>query len=101
MSSIVSEAVGSVKVGVRSASRRFVKRLRVLEQAGQDVLEYAGMLVVVAFVIVGLFTLPIGSAIEGGIASAYNAVFQTSHTYTPPSPVTPPAVPSGTNGAHH
>jgi hypothetical protein len=72
----------------RSAARgagRAADRLR-REQTGQDVLEYVGMIVLVAAVIALLFSLDLPTKAADAIASAINSVFSQGHsTYTAPT----------------
>jgi hypothetical protein len=73
----------------RSAAR-IGERLR-REQTGQDVLEYAGMIVLVAAVIVLLFTLNVPNTIATAVAHAVNAIVSNgSSSYTPPKAIQDP-----------
>lgn len=73
-------------VGVRRAADRLRR-----EQTGQDVLEYAGMIVLVAVVIALLFSLHVPTTVAHAIANAVNAIVSgKSSTYSAPPSVTVP-----------
>jgi hypothetical protein len=56
------------------------------EQSGQDVLEYAGMIVLVATVIALLFALNVPTAIHNAVRSAVNSIFSRgSSSYSAPT----------------
>lgn len=77
-------ARSAAKPVARGASRVAHRLHR--EQTGQDVLEYAGMIVLVAAVIALLFTLDLPQKVASAIASAVNSVFsQGSSQYSAPS----------------
>lgn len=81
-----------IRVAVGYYSRRcgaqIGDRLR-REQTGQDVLEYAGMIVLVAAVIVLLFTLNVPTTIGNAIGNAINAIVSNGKTsYSAPPPIT-------------
>lgn len=70
----------SVARGAGRAADRFRR-----EQTGQDVLEYVGMIVLIAAVIALLFTLNLPTKVADAIASAINSVFSQGNTsYTAP-----------------
>ncbi len=63
-------------------ARRATDRLR-REQTGQDVIEYAGMIVLVAAVIVALFQLGIPNTVKGAVTSALHSIFGSDPGSTP------------------
>lgn len=78
----------ALRYGRRAVGKRVVERLR-REQTGQDVLEYAGMIVLVAALVAVLFTLGVPDAIAHAVASAVNSIVSNGKSsYTPPQPVT-------------
>jgi len=81
----------SIRRHAVASAGRAGDRLR-REQTGQDVLEYAGMIVLVAVVIALLFSLNVPSTIGHAIANAVNAIVSgKSSTYSAPNSVTVPA----------
>jgi Flp pilus assembly pilin Flp len=75
---------------VARGSARVARRLQ-REQTGQDVLEYAGMIVLVAAVIALLFTLNVPSTIATAVAHAVNSIVSNgSSSYTPPKAIQDP-----------
>jgi Flp pilus assembly pilin Flp len=56
-----------------SGARRSLARLR-REQTGQDMIEYAGVLLVVAIIIAAVVGSPIGSIISNGVTSLVSDV---------------------------
>jgi Flp pilus assembly pilin Flp len=71
-------------------SLRVGNRLR-REQTGQDVLEYAGMIVLIAIVIGLLFSLNIPSTVATAVAHAVNSIVSNgSSSYVPPSAIPNP-----------
>jgi hypothetical protein len=86
---------GRYAVAQRAAScaARVGDRLR-REQTGQDVLEYAGMIVLVAALVAVLFELHVPHTISQAVSSAVNSIVSNgSSSYSAPAPVTPPANP--------
>jgi Flp pilus assembly pilin Flp len=78
---------------IAHGSARVARRLQ-REQSGQDVLEYAGMVVLVAAVIALLFTLNVPSTVGTAIAHAANSIVSNgSSTYTPPKAIQDPTKP--------
>jgi Flp pilus assembly pilin Flp len=78
---------------IARGSARVAHRLQ-REQTGQDVLEYAGMIVLVAAVIVLLFTLNVPNTVATAIAHAVNSIVSNgSSTYTPPKAIQDPTKP--------
>lgn len=71
---------------LRQTVGRAANRLRL--QDGQDIVEYGGMLVLIAGVVALLFSLQVPQTVATAFAHALNAIFGTNHTYTPPSPIT-------------
>ena len=96
MSELTIRAIVYAKVTGRALRRsvaggagRAADRLR-REQTGQDVLEYVGMIVLIAAVIALLFTLNLPTKVADAIASAINSVFSQGHSsYTAPTVKSP------------
>lgn len=81
----------SIRKRAAASARRAGDRLR-REQTGQDVLEYAGMIVLVAVVIALLFSLNVPHTVGQAIANAVNSIVSgKSSTYSAPPPVSVPA----------
>src|SRR5690348_2263129 len=90
---------------VASGARLLGARLRLgqarlrLEQTGQDVLEYAGMIVLVAAVIVLIFSLNVPTTVETAVRNAVNAIVSNgSSSYVPPAPIQAPKGSASGNG---
>lgn len=60
-------------IGLASGSRRATERLR-RDQRGQDLVEYAGILILVAAIIAALFSLGIVSDIATFVKTAVNNI---------------------------
>jgi hypothetical protein len=74
----------SVASGAARGAARAADRLR-REQTGQDVLEYVGMIVLVAAVIALLFGLDLPQKAADAVASAVNSIFsQGKSSYSAP-----------------
>jgi Flp pilus assembly pilin Flp len=83
----------SIRKHAVASARRVGDRFR-REQTGQDVLEYAGMIVLVAVVIALLFSLNVPNTVGTAIANAVNAIVSgKSSTYSAPPPVKVPTSP--------
>lgn len=82
----------AIASSLRRSAGRIADRIR-REQTGQDVLEYSGMVVFVALIVGLMFTLQIPQTVATAVAHAANSMFQTNHTYTPPT-----AIPDPTKG---
>ena len=80
----------AVAQAAAKGARRVGDRLR-REQTGQDVLEYAGMVVLVAAVIVLLFSLHVPTTVAQAVRNAVNAIVSNgSSSYVAPNPIPTP-----------
>jgi Flp pilus assembly pilin Flp len=75
--------------GVRRTAGRVADRFR-REQTGQDVLEYSGMVVLIAGIIVLFFGMGLQNIIASAVVNAVNSIFTSNHTYTAPKAITVP-----------
>lgn len=75
--------------GVRRAAGRVADRFR-REQTGQDVLEYSGMVVLIAGIIVLFFGMGLQNIVATAVVNAVNSIFTNNHTYTAPKAITVP-----------
>jgi Flp pilus assembly pilin Flp len=62
---------------MHSAARNACERAT-REQTGQDMVEYAGVLLVVALIIFAVASTPIGSTIANGVSSLVNTILSGS-----------------------
>jgi Flp pilus assembly pilin Flp len=78
--------------GAHHLARRAGDRLR-REQTGQDIVEYAGMLVLVAAVIAILFALNLPHVVGQAVSSAVTSIFSGNNhsSYTAPTVAQPPS----------
>lgn len=79
----------ATRQAIAAGARHVVERLR-REQTGQDILEYTGMIVLVAGVVALMFAMQIPQNIATALANGINAAFQSGHKYTPPPTLTVP-----------
>jgi hypothetical protein len=80
----------AIVAGAVAGARRVTDRFR-REQTGQDILEYSGLIVLVAGLVAVLFAINFPETVATAVGNALNAAFQNNHTYTPPKVITPPA----------
>ena len=79
----------AVVAGARRTAGRVADRFR-REQTGQDVLEYSGMVVLIAGIIVLFFGMGLQNIIASAVVNAVNSIFTSNHTYTAPKAITVP-----------
>jgi Flp pilus assembly pilin Flp len=98
MSDLMLRTVTHTQVNARAMGQAIVRgaaraadRMR-REQTGQDIVEYGGMLVLIAGVVAILFTLNVPETIGTAIGNALNSIFSgQSHTaYQPPAQIAAP-----------
>jgi hypothetical protein len=94
MSPFTLQAITSIRVSQRIArhaiaagAHRVAERFG-REQTGQDVLEYTGVIVLIAGMFTILFTLNVPQNVCTAIVHAVNAIITNNHSYS-----APPAIP--------
>jgi Flp pilus assembly pilin Flp len=81
----IQVAAHTARQAVAGYAVRAADRFR-REQTGQDVLEYAGMIVLVALVIFLIFQLQLPQAVQKAVTSAANSIFSAgSSSYSAPT----------------